>query len=280
MTEKFGKGAVKSSYDIRDFNYKPKVARGAFDWATGYDIEKVIGAKIVTKDQGGSFSCGGQAWGYYGEVLESIATENYEPRSARWIYSHTNVPGGGSNGRENCKFCKNQGWVREVLVISYEGNKPPSEAFMCKIPVLTKEGIEEAETARALSYLNARTNIDTIAQAIQDNYGCVLRVVGQDNGTWHSTYPKPPNEEVWAHFLYAGKAKTIDGKKFIGVKNSWGDDIGDHGWQWLGEDYFASGYIDEAWTLAWDYKPTKIKSFMVQVIGLMQKLIAQLTIKK
>ena len=99
----FGTGAIESKYDIRDYHYDP-ADRGGFDWKKGFDIEKVIGTPLVVKNQNGSGSCGGQAFSYYGEVLEAVATKNYEPRSAKWIYSNTRVPSGGSSGRTNCGF--------------------------------------------------------------------------------------------------------------------------------------------------------------------------------
>lgn len=71
ITEFFGKGAVRDTYDVRDYHYAPK---GAYDWETGFDIEEKLGCKLITKDQNGSYSCGGQAWSYYGEVLEALST--------------------------------------------------------------------------------------------------------------------------------------------------------------------------------------------------------------
>ena len=36
------------------------------------------------------------------------------------------------------------------------------------------------------------------------------------------------------------KAKMRNGKKAIGVKNSWGPNTGQNGWQWLNEDWFQA----------------------------------------
>jgi hypothetical protein len=272
-----GTGALESGYDIRDYWYEPQDGAG-FDWKEGYDVEKQLGIKIVTKDQNGSSSCGGQAWSYYGEVLERVATGNYEPRSAKWIYSHTRSPdGAGSNGRVNSSFCIKEGWVSERLVPSYDDGKPPRESFFVK-PIRTPEIKEEAQTNKALSFLGVTTNIEIVAQAIRDNYGCVLVVNGEDNGTWKSTHPRPPHVKEWGHFLYAGKARMIGGKKEIGVKNSWGDDTGEEGWQWLSEEWFVNPKLGvrEGWTMQWDYRPAKIKLLMKEVIRLMQLLISKI----
>lgn len=276
-TKQFGKGALQSETDVRDYKFAP---RGAFDWSKGFDIEKIIGQPLVVKDQNGSGSCGGQAWATYGEVLEAIATGNYEPRSARWIYSHTHVPSSGSAGRVNCDFVIKNGFALETDATSYENGKPPSEAFMRRIPRLSKKGVEVAQVSRALSYLNVGLSIEAVAQAIQTHNGVILAVTGQDNGTWRSAFPKPPTKGEWNHWVYAGKVKTIKGKKYIGVLNSWGKRTGENGWQWLGEDYFKSGYIYESWTLAWDYKPAKIVVLLKEALHLTQKLFTKLSTKK
>jgi len=271
----FGTGALESPYDIRDYWYDP-LDRGGFDWKAGFDIEKKLGRKIKVKDQHRSSSCGGQAWAYYGEVLEALVTGNYEPRSARWIYSHTNVPpGGGSRGRDNCSFVIKAGWTRETLVPSYENGKA-TEEFMVKKPAITRDIIEDSEVTKALSYLGVQPNIELVAQAIADHNGCVLVLNGQDNGTWKSRFPKPPLVKEWGHFVFAGKAKLINGKPYIGVINSWGDDTGEDGWQWLGEEWFKNPKLGvrEGWTLAWDYRPAKIKVALKEVIKLATQLLA------
>ena len=134
--KKYGKGAIKDKYDIRDYRF---AGAGLFDWETGFDIEEKIKTKLVTKDQNGSYSCGGQAWSYYGEVLETLADGDYEPRSARWIYAWTNAPGGGSAGRDNCKRVIESGWALESDVTSYENGKAPSEKFMITKPEVTSD---------------------------------------------------------------------------------------------------------------------------------------------
>jgi len=277
---RFGTGAIKDPYDIRDYQYKaPGSVLGLFaepfEWKTGFDIEEKIGYKLVTKDQGRSFSCGGTAWAYYGEVLETLVTKDYEPRSARWIYSHTFAPGGGSHGKDNCDHCIKKGWALEKLVTSYDNGQSPSEAFMTRRPIITSAIIEDTEINKALSYLQVTSNIDTFAHAIKENNGLVLAVYGQDNGSWLSEFPTAPTERVWAHWIYAGRAKMIDGKKYIGVKNSWGN-VGNDGWQWIGEDYFNTNNVWYGWTLAWDYKPAKTKLLLKEILKLLQILVGKL----
>ncbi len=272
---KYGTGALETGYDIRQFWYTP-TDKGAFDWKKGFFLD----VPIVVKDQNGSGSCGGQAWSYYGEVLEKVATGTYEPRSARWIYSHTRVPTGGSNGHVNCDFVVKNGWALEALVPSYDNGKAPDEEFMSIVPEKTNEIIEDTEVTKATSYLRIEPNMELFAQAIQDNYGLVMVVNGQDNGTWRTKYPKPPTVKEWGHFVYAVGAVTVNGKKYIKIINSWGDDVGDKGYQYIGEDYFASGHVREGWTLAWDYQAPKHKLLLIQVVKLLTQLVGLLTKKK
>lgn len=269
---KYGTGALESPYDLRQYHYEPLDGAG-FDWENGYDVEAKLGIKLVTKDQNGSSSCGGQAWAYYGEVLEKVATGTYEPRSARWIYSHTRSPdGAGSRGRDNASFVIKNGWVSETLVPSYDKGRAPKEPFFATKPEVTQEIKEEKEVNRSQSYLSVKPNIEIVAQAIRDNYGCVLVVNGENNGTWRTTYPKPPKVKEWGHFVYAGKVKSVKGRRFIGVKNSWGN-IGEDGWQWIGEDYFDSGHVREGWTHQWDYEPAKVKVLLKQTVNLYTQLL-------
>lgn len=259
MTKFFG--ALPSKYDVRDYRYKGSGVLREYD-----------SGELVTKDQNGSYSCGGQAWAYYGEVLERIATQSDEPRSAKWIYSHTNEKGGGSYGRTNCDFVIKQGWVRESLVSSYDHGKPPAESFMIEPVPVTSDIQADAEVDKALSYLHVNPTFVDIANAVYENNGCVILISGQDNGTWRSKFPHPPTQEEWRHFLYVGKVKKIENVWYIGVKNSWGD-VGENGWQYLSAEYINNWCI-EGWTLAWDYTPAKHKLMLQALVKMYTQLAA------
>lgn len=267
----FNPGGVKDRIDLRDYEWKELgFSTPPFNWKKGFDIEKalsdhlnVTGFKIPAKDQGPSSSCGGQAWSYYAQVLEAIHTGSFEERSAKYTYAQTYAPGGGSRGRENARVFVTQGVSREKALTSYEDGKPPSEAFMQRSVDITAEIRADAMLSRSLSYaqleLGGVLDIDSVAQAIEANNGVVLGIDGANNGTWKSEFPKPPKASdgrIWRHWVYAGRAKKINGKKYIGILNSWGADNGDRGWQWLSEEYFKTNvpiYNEKAVWSGWTH---------------------------
>ena len=248
----FNPGGVKDRFDNRDYKWNEVGASSApFDWTVGVDKEAQLSTIITVKDQNGSGSCGGQAWAYLAELLEGLNTGTYEPRSARYIYAQTWVPGGGSHGRDNCNIFVNQGVATEAVLTSYDNGRPPQEAFMENSSDITYAVRENAKLSVASSYVNVDTNIDSFAQAIRDNGGAIIGIAGSNNGTWNSAFPKAPvpTAQKWYHWVFACKAKMIDGKKHIGIINSWGTAVGEAGHQWISEDYFANpGDIFSGWT--------------------------------
>ncbi len=232
-----GHGAIKKKFDIRDRkSHRLGMAKIPFNWNLGFDIVALDG-ELPIEDQGQSGSCGGQAARYYLEVLKRIRTGVFERLSAKDPYCQIFYPGGGTDIRSIGNICVRLGrGVRsEALVPSYEHGLAPSEVFMEDKSV---SNASPSQFFRAQAYAFSKTDIESIAESVRDNNGCIIQVSGQNNGTWLSPYPKPPIQQEWSHFLYAGKAKLIDGKKYIGVCNSWGTDTGINGWQWLGEEYF------------------------------------------
>lgn len=266
----FSPGAVPSRPDPRDYSYA-EIAAGApqFDWKKGYDLEHELEVKFKVKDQNGSFSCGGQAWAYYIAALEAAFSNTLEERSAKYIYAQTFSPfGGGSSGRDNSEVVRKQGCARESVLSSYDNGKPPKEAFMTRPQDITDAMRADAKLSRALSYARVNTDVDSIAQAVRDNYGVVIGICGSDNGTWRSERPKYPHygQKIWRHWLFVGKAKLIKGEKCLGVINSWGTDVGDDGWQWISEEYVEALIKDtvldisqqgvwEAWTMVFNPNP-------------------------
>ncbi len=246
----FNPGGIKDRVDTRDFKWE-EVGFGSipFNWDEGYDVEKSIDTKLPVKDQGASFSCGGQAWSTYSGVLEAGVTGSLEERSAKFFYAQTYQIGGGSTGRDNANVFINEGSCRETVLSSYiDPHTPPTEVFITRGQDIGDTARNDARSDRGFSYAQTGVNIDSIAQAMRDNTGVVMGLDGQNNGTWLSAFPTPPTRTEWRHWVYAGKAKKINGVKHIGFLNSWGVHVGEGGWQWIPETYFTSGHIWSGWT--------------------------------
>lgn len=278
-------GALKDRYDPRDHKWDV-IAKGnnieAFDWEKGFDLN----VPFKVKDQNGSGSCGGQAWAYYGEALEYAYKKEYEENSAKFIYANTGSPynGGGSWGRDNSEFVINNGWGSEKLTPSYDNGNPPSEEFMMRKSDITKEAYIEAKQNQALRYATTGKDIDSIAQAIKTNNGVVIGITGTNNGSWHSMFPKAPQvgDELWRHWLFCVGAAMMGGKKYIKVINSWGEGVGDKGYQWISEDYFntytpslSDWSVWSGWTLY--LKDLEIQKIQLSIIDAMKQLIVALT---
>lgn len=268
-----GTGAIPDHADNRDLHWGHEIGMigEPFDWKKGYDIEDELRDvlnnskfKLPVNDQNGSGSCGGQAASKKGEAISAIANGVFKRKSAKYPYAQVFVPPAGSAGRELCRIATQQGFGNEVDTLSYENGKPPTEAFMQRKQDITEIAVKNAGIDKAFAYADVAINIESVAQAIRDTKGVIIGIAGQNNGTWRTKFPKPPTTEnpddVWRHWVYAGKAKIINGKKYIGFINSWGEDTGDDGWQWIGEDYFKSVFggvyksqgIFNVWTMVYN----------------------------
>lgn len=237
--ETFGHGALKAKRDIRDFKAHRLVGMAPlpFLWSEGFDIETKIGP-LLTENQFSSFSCGGQALRYYLEALKQLNTGSFERLSAHDPYCQIFYPGGGTTIRDIAKLAVQVGIRNEATVASYLDGVCP-EYFMedKSLTLASPQAVKFGEFGFAFP----KTDIETIACAIRDNNGALLQVTGYNNGTWLSNNPQPTAVgQSWSHFVYAGKVRLSNGKKQIGIKNSWGN-IGENGWQWLDENYFQGG---------------------------------------
>jgi len=232
-----GKGALPHVPDERDYDYsKLGKASAPFDWSVGVDIPV-----LKIKNQGSSSSCGGQAWSYFMGKLKG------DERSAKFIYEQTVAPGGGSDGRTNCDLVVKEGDCTEALYPSVKPDGTCDEAFMVSNQTIPPEAFTDALTDTAFSYAQVSIDFDSLAQAIRDNGGVILGVDGENNNSWTTAFPQPPVNIVWRHWLYFCKAKLVNGKKFLGCTNSWGDSVGENGVQWFDESWLPHIFV--AWTL-------------------------------
>ena len=248
----YGHGGLGHFLKPTDWLYHNLAPKGTapFDWNKGYDVEQEMGQKIPVKNQGQSGSCGGQASAYYNEVLKFFASKQFKERSAKFIYSQVYCEGGGSIGGDLMSLMKNKGISTEVLCPSYQNGNAPTEDFMERVIDVLPAAYQDAVSSESSNYaFIIDFDIDILAQATRDNHGIIIGIQGQNNGTWLTQFPVNPTAPegsslLWGHWLYVGKAQMINGKKYIVVLNSWGDQIGVGGWQWISEDYVNSGYLE------------------------------------
>lgn len=256
---KYYTGAIHDKKDKRNWE-ADHILKGAetFDWEKGYDIEKEIGLNIPVKNQLKTLECVSFATSSYiwvknvielikkfGKVETVINYLNNNLISPRALYSQVYYQDGGSSISDNVKLVKEWGAVTEKDV-PFINDEIKGRSLDWK----TKEIDEKAETYKCDSYrmIRAKDNIDLMAIAIRDNQGAVMGVDGENNGTWKTKFPKV-GKAVWGHGLFAGKAKLINGKKYIGILNSWGEETGENGWQWLREEWFTQKKIFNPWII-------------------------------
>lgn len=241
MVQVFKSGLQPDIPDTRDYQYSDvATSTPPFNWIEGYDIEEELGFKLPVKDQGTSSSCPAQTLATYSSVLEYFLSGTFEERSAKFLYSQTYLPNGGARFADVAQVLKRQGCAREAFFPSYNKDGIPldEQTYREASKLITPAIRNDAKASQAISYYYVDNKIDLVAQAIRNNKGALLGVVGDNNGTWRSEFPKPPKRHEWQHAVYAGKARIMNGKKWIGILNSWGKECGREGWQWIGEDYF------------------------------------------
>lgn len=264
--DNFKPGAIEDAPDERDYQWKEVGAASApFDWSLGYDIEGELSTRLNTpgfhltsNNQNGSGSCGGQAVSKFDAVQRSMVEGvPFVERSAKYPYAQVFAPRGGSGARALFGILNSQGCSTEALCPSYQNGQAPSEEFMEQVADITVAARDDAPNAQARAYVALPLDIDSIAQAIRDNYGVVLGLYGSNNGTWGSAYPTPPvaGQARWAHWMYLGKASTQPTGHAVAGLQSWGPGIGQNGWQWLNEDY-VNNYTFAAWSLVFNPNPT------------------------
>lgn len=276
VENKYGHGALPLISDWRDHQWE-KLAQSIapFDWATGYTAS----FSLPVKDQGGSFSCGGQAGsGLLAIVRQVLWNEPSTERSARYMYSQIFYTNGGTTLRDILNFAVNKGCADEVRVLSYQGGNPPTEAFMEDTSDNNAQADTSATAYKGLSYAFVNPDIDSYAEAIKATGGAIMQINGKNNGTWDSAEPLPPlnlADSVWSHFVVCVGAEMRNGKKVIKIRNSWGSGVGEVGYQYISEDYFASGCVLQG-GVVYDPVMPSITPVAQQKIFLVTTLIALL----
>jgi hypothetical protein len=247
--------ADSETFKLKDTDHIYSARTDSFDWNQGYDVEVELKNKLhngsfrlTPNNQLQTLSCGAQAISKLG-ATQNVLLDNEAPRyidfSARDAYSHNFLSDGGVYAWDIALWAKNNGILPEEDL--------PSEPM--REDVMRNKGLEEDGFSESYKVKRqmikggdiqiVANNIDAAARAIRDNGGILVGVRGKNNGTWSSVRPVPPEsiqDSVWGHLMYAGKARINNGRKEIGILNSWGN-IGDNGWQWFGENWFGTPFV-------------------------------------
>lgn len=250
--EQLGKGAIKDIPDKRDYKFTANFS--AVVLPTGYFSVK---DKIPTiRNQNGSGSCGGQAFGYHMETNTLLRDGKFTPLSSKSIYQPVFISPEGSNARDLISRICSVGACLESDVPSYDNGNPPSEAFMEDGSKITPAMLITAKLYSGKTYLSFdSTDINQIKQAIFQGNGAVVALLGR-NENWIApggiiTIPNPnSNSTFWGHFLFLTGFNMIkDGIEYIEFVNSWGKEWGDNGYGYLPLDYFTKGYGYNEWVV-------------------------------
>lgn len=173
------------------------------------------------------------------ELTENGVWRELSPRS---VYPYQVVQGGGANSLLVTKHAAKFGMTLEHLLKTDD----LTEEEVVKDTGYVTDAKQVALIYAPDHYIECVPTIENIATILETfkaagkKKGITFSVVGQNNGTWRSTYPKPPTSKTlapWYHRVIATDYGLIGGKKAISIDNSWGDGIGNKGQQFLFEDY-------------------------------------------
>lgn len=242
----FGHGAIHHSRLHRWFKRKMRPTLGRaeipFDWS-----KPIPDPMYPVKNQGTSFSCGGQAGSYLIRDLLKTAGKDQGEISAKSIYAPYCAVGGGMtlDAIETCIGA--HGSNLESLVSSYDVNGNPLTEPMFETRVWeTPQTDADALTRAGYTPVSVAIDKDSMAEAIRDYGGIIMFIQGQNGNqpmNWTTATPAPPSKSnpkpLWAHYLWCAFTTTTQ----IAVYNSWGVQIGSGGKQFFDETYINSGYI-------------------------------------
>jgi len=238
------------------------------DWYRNFSVQDELRKKlgnsfiIPVNDQGQTLSCVGQAWAKYAGIKKVMGdpNPNWVEFSPRDVYSHIYLVSGGAYVLDGGLFVRKGILPNEQLPPYWSGK--PNMAITEE--VMRDKGLEGGresgdnaspniytglrQLVKGGSVENVYYDIDSIAKAIRDNYGCILAFYGENNGTWLSKFPRVGAVQ-WGHCVIGVGYMYLNGKKYILILNSWGNNIGEGGWQWMGEEWFGNnGYVGAAFT--------------------------------
>ncbi len=241
----FGKGAIDKPEDfLQPLAYRHDEIAGAFQPAVWKEKDPTTGFVTYPKrNQGGQSDCVCYAIAKQlaiDELSENGAWRELSPRS---LYPYVVVPGGGSSSIAASKLAVKQGMTLEHLL--------PTDGLSEADAEVDKGYVTDAKQIALVykpnSYIEAAADFETIASILQGyqmqgiKKGVTITVIGYNNGSWLSQFPKPPASAsqpgLWYHRVTVTDFGLVNGVKHLAIDNSWGESAGNKGQQLLSIDY-------------------------------------------
>ena len=194
-------GALRDKKDHKDYNALELLAGVDVKVPTfqeGYSVRRKYYPNMKYKNQFATFSCTGQAWSLYKQVLQKIDTGEETELSAFSLYNPVAFPGVGAYIRDPGLRTVNYGVNKESTLPS-----PSTESEMTRkfdFTPYTKEA--EFYKNRVTAFVNTK-NFDEIARMIFINHGVV--------SGWNT------------HAVYFDEYGVLNGKRFLKTMNSYGE---------------------------------------------------------
>lgn len=244
--------------------FRPKLGRAATPFNPTTDIPFIqnrfakIGS-VPIKNQGQSYSCGGQAGSYWLGVYFAITNgTTYEEESAKSIYAPIAYPGGGTTvGALEGQIC-NAGALTEAMLPSYRPSGTTDEMWMTDKSWMTPENLIIALKEAGFVPVTIGNSIAEIAEAIRDHIGVIWQINSDfyQYQNWISEYPQRTATSPEGHFMFS--ALIVEYLNLLATKSfqSWGDMVGDKGYQYFTEQTFiGSPDIKDVFTFVPKYVP-------------------------
>lgn len=243
--------------------FRPKLARAAkpFDWTLDLQLVQQRFAKlgnIPIKNQDQSDSCGGQAGSYWLGVSMALgANQNYSEVSAKSIYAPIAYPSGGTTDADLENQISNIGAIAESIIPSYRPDGTTDEVWMTDKSWMTQPNIILAGKDANWVQVSVANDLNSIACAIRD-YGATIWHINSffTAPNWTSPSPQRTTETFEGHFMCQPLVAIYQGNNAIKSFQSWGELVGDNGYQYFTERTFISAPdIKDIFTFVPKYVP-------------------------
>lgn len=247
----FGKGAIDRPEDFFSKRaWRHEEIAGAFQPAIW--TEKPIANGFITypkRNQGAQNSCVGYTLAKQLSVDELSENGVYREMSPASIYAYTRVTGGGASSIIASKLATKIGLTLEHLLPT-DGKDDLGAADATGYATDAKQ---VALVYKPGSIVESTADFETIASILHNFQQAgkkkvvTVTIIGQNNGTWLSSFPKPasnPTITPWYHRVCVTDFGLVGGRKHLAIDNSWGEIPGNKGQQLLSidhQDYMYGG---------------------------------------